>query len=312
MKIESELLLEPPSIHPNPTDTDPLLENRTSCSIQITNDHQQQQQQEADVEAAEASSACCRICLEYDGEPDEDLISPCMCKGTQQFVHRSCLDHWRSVKEGFAFSHCTTCKAQFHLRVEKLEDYSWRKTKFRIFVARDVLLVFLAVQTVISLLGGFAYLMDRNGNFRNSFSDGWDRVLSKHPIPFYYCIGVIVLFAMLGFFGLIIHCTSSNYNPCLHRGPNCYYWGMGDCFPASTEACFALAIVFVVIFAILGIAYGFFAATMAIQRIWQRHYHILTKIELTKEYVVVDLGGGYTTPNLDPEHEERLKLLKLL
>lgn len=48
------------------------------------------------------------------------------------------------------------------------------------------------------------------------------------------------------------------------------------------EACFALVIVFVVIFAILGIAYGFLAATMAIQRIWQRHYHILTKRELTQ------------------------------
>jgi hypothetical protein len=28
----------------------------------------------------------------------DDLISPCMCKGTQQFVHRSCLDHWRSIR----------------------------------------------------------------------------------------------------------------------------------------------------------------------------------------------------------------------
>jgi len=61
---------------------------------------------------------------------------------------------------------------------------------------------------------------------------------------------------------------------------NCFYgWGT---FPASVEACFALIIVFVVIFAILGIAYSFLAATMAIQRIWQRHYHILTKRELTK------------------------------
>jgi hypothetical protein len=41
-------------------------------------------------------------------------------------------------------------------------------------------------------------------------------------------------------------------------------------------------VVFIVVFAILGIAYGFLAATMAVQRIWQRHYHILTKRELTK------------------------------
>ncbi|OVA00513.1 zinc finger protein [Macleaya cordata] len=291
-----------------PSDSDPLLENQ-AISDEIK-----------DEEIDANSAACCRICLEYDGEPGEDLISPCMCKGTQQFVHRSCLDHWRSVKaifillEGFAFSHCTTCKAQFHLRVEFLEDYSWRKIKFRIFVARDVLLVFLAVQTAISLMGGFAYFMDKNGNFRNSFSDGWDRILSKHPIPFYYCIGVMAFFVMLGFFGLIIHCSSFNNNdPCLAGCRNCCYgWGILDCFPASMEACFALVIIFVIIFAILGIAYGFLAATMAIQRIWQRHYHILTKRELTKEYVVEDLRGSYTQPKLDAEHEERLKLLKLL
>lgn len=52
------------------------------------------------------------------------------------------------MQEGFAFSHCTTCKAQFHLRVVELEDGNWRKTKFRLFVARDVFLGFLVVQTV--------------------------------------------------------------------------------------------------------------------------------------------------------------------
>ena len=52
------------------------------------------------------------------------------------------------MQEGFAFSHCTTCKAHFHLRVQLFEDNAWRTFKFRLFVARDVLLVFLAVQTV--------------------------------------------------------------------------------------------------------------------------------------------------------------------
>lgn len=62
------------------------------------------------------------------------------------------------LQEGSAFSHCTTCKAQFHLRVEFLEDYAWRKIKFRIFVARDVLLVFLAVQTVRAILIHFWFV----------------------------------------------------------------------------------------------------------------------------------------------------------
>ncbi|GFS37454.1 RING/FYVE/PHD zinc finger superfamily protein [Actinidia rufa] len=126
--------------------------------------------------------------------------------------------------------------------------------------------------------------------------------------------GVIAFFVLLEFFGIILHRSSLNGNDPRMAGCQnfCYGWGILDCFPASMEACFALDIVFVVVFAILGIAYGFLAATMAIQRIWQRHYHILTKRELTKEYIVEDLHGCYSPPKLDPEHEGRLKMLKLL
>nr|GEW86304.1 zinc finger, RING-CH-type [Tanacetum cinerariifolium] len=289
----------------NPNDTHPLLHHNVTASsneIDIEND---------DVEAG--SIVTCRICLECDGDEDDDLISPCTCKGTQQFVHRACLDHWRSVKEGFAFSHCTTCKAQFHLQVVELKHNSWRKIKFRLFVARDVFLVFLAVQMVIGLMGGLAYIADKNGSFRTSFDDSWDRILSTHPLPFYYSIGVLVFFVLVGFTGLILHCLSFNNDPRIAGCQNCCFGlGMLDCFPASVEVCIALVVVFVVIFVILGIAYGFLAGTMVIQRIWQRHYHILTKRELTQEYVVEDLHGRYTPPNLDPAHEERLRMLKLL
>jgi uncharacterized membrane protein len=96
--------------------------------------------------------------------------------------------------------------------------------------------------------------------------------------------GVVVFFVLVGFFGLIVHCSSfTNNDLCLAGCRNCCYgWGILDCLPASMEACFAFVVIFVIIFAILGIAYGFFAATLAIQRIWQRHYHILAKKELTK------------------------------
>lgn len=68
------------------------------------------------------------------------------------------------MQEGFGFSHCTTCKAQFHLRVESFEDNSWHKLKFRLFVAGDVLLVFFVVQTV-SLSLVFLLLRDTSGSY---------------------------------------------------------------------------------------------------------------------------------------------------
>ncbi|KAF6167290.1 hypothetical protein GIB67_043151 [Kingdonia uniflora] len=86
--MEGELQLETPSEQQIPSDSDPLLENQTNSSEIVIKD-----------EEIEASSVvCCRICLESDCDQGDELISPCMCKGTQQFVHRSCLDHWRSIK----------------------------------------------------------------------------------------------------------------------------------------------------------------------------------------------------------------------
>lgn len=51
-------------------------------------------------------------------------------------------------QEGFAFAHCTTCKAPYHLRVHVAADRKWRTLKFRFFVTRDILFIFLAVQLV--------------------------------------------------------------------------------------------------------------------------------------------------------------------
>ncbi|KAE7997520.1 hypothetical protein FH972_002149 [Carpinus fangiana] len=87
----------------------------------------------------------CRICLDSGGE---DLIAPCHCKGTQKYVHRSCLDNWRSTKEGFAFAHCTECRAMFILRANVPPDRWWLRLKFQFLVARDHAFIFIIVQLV--------------------------------------------------------------------------------------------------------------------------------------------------------------------
>ncbi|CAN6884714.1 unnamed protein product [Brassica oleracea] len=102
-------------------------------------------------EDSESVSACCRFCLmENDGGGDE-LISPCMCKGTQKFVHRSCLDHWRSLSDGgFAFSNCTTCNAQFRHLPEVDDDY---------FTVWHAFLMLQFVSRSLSLLSTYCFLV---------------------------------------------------------------------------------------------------------------------------------------------------------
>ncbi|PWA63061.1 Zinc finger, RING-CH-type [Artemisia annua] len=242
--------------------------------------------------------ATCRICYQCDDEEDGDLISPCMCKGSQQFVHRSCLDHWRSIKEGFDFSHCTTCKAQFHLQVVELEENVWRKIKISLFIARDVIFALLVLQTVFGMLGGIAYLGDKHEYLRDLLKDYF------YTIVIYYGIGVIVFFVLLGSMVFIVgYCLlddNGRINCCAHCEMDPLLW-------------FVVALLFcvVVLPGSFGIGCALQGAITLIQWITNRHNSILAKKELTKEYVVEDLHGCYTPAELDPEHMERLKALKL-
>nr|BAC42386.1 unknown protein [Arabidopsis thaliana] len=138
----------------------------------------------------------CRICLDVGGE---DLIAPCNCKGTQKHVHRSCLDNWRSTKEGFAFSHCTECRAFFKLRANVPADRWWLRLRFQLLVARDHAFIFISVQMIVAFLGLLVYKF-YGEELREMF--GYE----EHPYGFYtLAVLAIVLVGLLyGFFIAII------------------------------------------------------------------------------------------------------------
>lgn len=44
------------------------------------------------------ADAQCKICLGYESSPENPLVAPCNCKGSVQYIHVGCLDHWLSSK----------------------------------------------------------------------------------------------------------------------------------------------------------------------------------------------------------------------
>ncbi|CAA2993752.1 Zinc finger, RING-CH-type [Olea europaea subsp. europaea] len=97
--------------------------------------------------------------------------------------------------------------------------------------------------------------------------------------------------------------------------------GECGCLGAAGEAglplLFIMALIMLGLFTVIGVFYSVLVATMVGQRIWQRHYHILAKRMLTKEYVVEDVdnemtGSDWSPPPLPPEHVQQLKTLGLL
>ncbi|KAF4683123.1 hypothetical protein FOZ60_009569 [Perkinsus olseni] len=57
----------------------------------------------------------CRICFGSEETKGNELIAPCMCKGTQKRVHVSCLQNWQRAMQiiggsgGLASEKATTC-----------------------------------------------------------------------------------------------------------------------------------------------------------------------------------------------------------
>ncbi|KAM1068258.1 hypothetical protein ACFX2B_000247 [Malus domestica] len=92
---------------------------------------------------------------------------------------------------------------------------------------------------------------------------------------------------------------------------------LGGAGEAGLPILFIMALIVLGLFTVIGIFYSVLVATMVGQRIWQRHYHILAKRMLTKEYVVEDVdgemtGSDWSAPPLPPEHIQQLKALGLL
>tara|TARA_B110000444_G_C18834059_1_gene594935 strand:+ start:463 stop:1410 length:948 start_codon:yes stop_codon:yes gene_type:complete len=57
----------------------------------------------------------CRIC--FDEVDEDELISPCRCKGTSKWIHRGCLNKWRTITIGReANEKCMECREEYIIR----------------------------------------------------------------------------------------------------------------------------------------------------------------------------------------------------
>ena len=57
----------------------------------------------------------CRICLEEDDI--QNMITPCLCKGSRKYVHRQCLNEWRICSnDEDSKNKCTICNFEYIIK----------------------------------------------------------------------------------------------------------------------------------------------------------------------------------------------------
>lgn len=130
----------------------------------------------------------CRICLNI--ENPNDMISPCLCSGNSSYVHRKCLNNYRTENaNGKTFKFCNIC--HFEYIIETVINNPEVNRKYHLFVIRDLISMVLLIQLIIF---GLAYLLKILDNNNHSIKNLYPESIKEFII---YYFSAIVLFTCI-------------------------------------------------------------------------------------------------------------------
>lgn len=162
----------------------------------------------------------CRICLESCER--EEVIAPCRCTGTSKWVHRECLNQWRTVREDKAFSKCTECLANYTLVHPDGADgdtVKARQCRFSMMVWHDLLIVALIIHVPILFFSLLTFWADSETGYRLA---QFFHVASAHGsghvqvagtvllLLFYYTCGFLFLLELVGLGYMLVQCCCAD------------------------------------------------------------------------------------------------------
>jgi hypothetical protein len=230
----------------------------------------------------------CRICLDNDNP--NDIISPCLCSGGSAYIHRKCLNNWRSENaNGKAFKFCDVC--QFEYIIETVIDdpkaERERLFKYHFFVIRDLTLITLLIQSVIVGLAFLLKRIDRNSsNIKNLFPD------SMNGYVVYYLSGFILLLAIVGLIASIIFCcasVNSGSSGSSSRRSTSSRYSSGS--SSNSNGFFGVVVAVVLICAFVGMFVGIVLSVIVLRKIMKHHTSKLWLRQEAEKYVVKDFTG---------------------
>ena len=257
----------------------------------------------------------CRICLEECER--KDLIAPCSCRGTSKWVHRYCLNQWRSTREDRAFSKCTECLCDYVLVSRHADSELARRSRalrYACLVARDLSLALAGTQLVIWLLAVFTWSIDsKSASLLKAFH------FSSSPLLFYWLFGTFLFLALVGILFVVMQmggsltapdcgCSHCSYMPLYLPGDCCVGCDCGAITAMECSAeCAPFALVFLALCAVLGVFVAAFSGAAFIAQTTTRHLSVLCKQGLAADFIVQDLADTDAT-NLDQEEGSGVEL----
>ena len=154
-----------------------------------------------DVENIELIEKECRICLETD-DPD-DMIAPCKCSGTSKYVHRTCLNQWRSMNTvNTHFTQCGECHFNYRI-IEDNKRCNHILMTISKFISTNLLITFLIILGLVELISQLYQYY--NLNYKYSIFNMEETYDSSYILPIITILSTITILLIFHEFYICLH-----------------------------------------------------------------------------------------------------------
>jgi len=104
-----------------------------SCN-QVENSISGQSTGNVNLSVTSSNEIFCRFCQEF--EPEQELVTPCLCSGTLKYIHQSCLQRWIKVQDN---RFCELCKYGFRMKITSKPLREWQKLEMSTMERRKII-----------------------------------------------------------------------------------------------------------------------------------------------------------------------------
>jgi len=236
------------------------------------------------------SPKLCRVC--YDTTYQHTMLAPCLCSGGQKWIHRDCLNQWRSQDSiPYAFNRCPTCLFEYATKPTSKKPTMKQRIKYYVLVTRDVALALTATLMVILLASLFAYYLDTEPtrpllNLIPIKSPNTNQGMTNYQdVAPYLIYGFLFTWVLLGAIMMCTHLVRD-----INSGSQlCSSVFSFECLPTENES-LGCIMLFVAILAFVGLIVGLLMGIQTLRYIFSRHIKVLWLKGEAERVEVMDLS----------------------
>lgn len=234
----------------------------------------------------------CRLCFESDTL--DNLIYPCKCSGTSKYIHKHCLNEWRTLADNReAYNKCFECSYQYQFKNNENIENGFCDTLIK-KLSKNIFFFTIINFIIISLLGLFLFLIDKNKklieiflyNENNNITNTTNIMSKSSNIIGYFVWGSLIYLLLL--FILFFYLFFRIKNKRLY----CKYYCKN-----KNVYIFIIAVLMLIVIT-MDIIFGLFILSVGLQYMIKNHLYSLEKLRETNNLEVLNYQE-----NEDSEYE---------